>query len=775
MTSPPDMHRAARELAERVGRVMVLHEPRPGKEGAGACSCKRPTCGKSAGKHPRLKEWQRHATRDPQVIAAWWGKWPAANVGIAMGGDERLVAIDVDGAEGRATLVELEAAHGPLPTTLTALSGREDGGEHRIFRVPDELELEAIPNGVGRARGSRHPGIDVRATGGQIAAPPSLHYTGRRYAWATDEGPAHAVAELPRWLYDIITAEPERAERPAPELAPSGPSEWPLETRRKRAEAWLRKAEPAVDGQHGGTQTFTVAMTLARGFELGESETLSLMLSSGWNASCQPPWTERDLARKVREAATKGSMAWGEKLGPPPAPKPRRKPPKAPQGPPQTSAATQAAPKLDEDTPEAAQAAKGGRVVAFPGGHDASWEDLLMTTQKGGVKRALHNIVTCLELHPAWAEKLRRNDFTEVAELGSPGPWGGEAGEWGEADDVRLVLWLEREIGVTFAAGMCRDAVNLVAARKSYHPVRDWLRGLRWDGQVRLDTWLGRYLGAAASEAYLGKVGPWWLVSAVARVMRPGCQADHVLVLEGSQGVGKSTAIRTLGGDWYGTISSDLGSKDSFVELRSKWILEIDELAAMRRSDVERVKSYVSRTADNYRAPYARGATTVHRQCVFAGTTNEEAWMGDATGGRRWWPVRCGEVAHKALTRDRELLWAEAVARYDSGERWHPLPEDREELAAEVDARVQVDPWEEPVAAYLASRMAEVTVSDVLDAALKKERRDWTRADEMRVGQILRRCGWTRIRRGGRGTRTYVYVRDGALPAADQGRAPIPQ
>lgn len=298
----------ALELAGRGFRLVPLHSVNDG-----VCSCdKADRCAASAGKHPRLTQWQRRASSARELVEEWWERWPDANIGIAMGGPGRLVALDVDGAEGRATLERLEAEHGPLPDTLTARSGRDEGGEHRLFEVPGELAIERIPNGVGRARGSRHPGIDIRAEGGQIVAPPSLHYTGRRYAWVDADTP---IAELPAWLYEVIT---ERAE-PEPEPEPIE-VEATLVQRVTRASAYLARIEGAIEGQHGGTATFIAAQKIVRGFDLPELVAYDLMIRE-FNPRCRPPWKASDLRRKVHEADTKGTLARGSLLAaelPPP-------------------------------------------------------------------------------------------------------------------------------------------------------------------------------------------------------------------------------------------------------------------------------------------------------------------------------------------------------------------------------------------------------------------------------------------------------------------------
>lgn len=284
-----DMLKEALALAARGFRVVPIHTPR-----AGGCSCERgAACGGSAGKHPRLNAWQRDATTDPMKIRAWWRAWPDANVGIATGGAGRIVAVDIDGAEGRETLARLELAHGALPATLTSKSGRVDGGEHRFFRVPEGLDIGAIKNRAGRPGGPM-PKVDIRANNGQVVAPPSLHASGNRYAWINRDAP---IATLPGWLYDLATWEP-----PLPQAAPPARYEPSVV---ERARAYVGKVRGAISGQGGHSHTLLVAEHLVRGFELDDGT--ALMILCEWNRTCDPPWSERELRHKIHEARARGT------------------------------------------------------------------------------------------------------------------------------------------------------------------------------------------------------------------------------------------------------------------------------------------------------------------------------------------------------------------------------------------------------------------------------------------------------------------------------------
>lgn len=396
---------------------------------------------------------------------------------------------------------------------------------------------------------------------------------------------------------------------------------------------------------------------------------------------------------------------------------------------------------------------------------DPEWRTRLLLDREQRPRRTVTNIVEALLNHPGWSDALRYNEFAQAIETTKSPPWHAERidpGEWSEADDVRLVMWCERELGPSFTAGGVRSAAENVARRRSYHPVRDHLRGLKWDGHVRLPGWLAYYLGATTQPAdYLAHVGTWWMISAVARIMDPGCQADHLLVLEGAQGTGKSTAVKLLGDPWSSSMTATLGEKDSYQALRNKWIIELAELAGMRRSDAERVKAFVSARIDSYRPSYARTCQDFARQCVFIGTTNAPQYIGDGTGGRRFWPVRVfGKAKLVELARDCPMLWAEALVRYEQGEAWWPSIADLVAVTEQQEERTEVDPWEAVIDAYVTSKIVkgEVEMSDLLGVAIGKAKDDWTRADETRIGAIMHRLQWRRTRATRQGKRVYLYV-----------------
>lgn len=332
---------------------------------------------------------------------------------------------------------------------------------------------------------------------------------------------------------------------------------------------------------------------------------------------------------------------------------------------------------------------------------------------------------------------------------------------WRDEDTVAIQQYIQRN----YVSAISREKVDgalgaWARSRWAFHPIREYLDRLRWDGKPRIDDWLQAYMGSGgAPRDYLRAVGSKWLISAVARVMDPGCQADCALVLEGGQGLRKSTALRTLAGDDYfsDSLPDDLSGKDASDHVRGKWIIEMNELEQFKRSEIETVKSFISRRVERFRPAYGRNEIEYPRQCVFAGSTNSDQYLVDDTGNRRFWPVTCHGVNLAALKKDRNQLWAEAHNRYVAGERWY-LDSNIEALAVkQTERRRLTDPWQDELARIVSTGdlkdQDELRPGQALNA-LGVETEKLTAFNAARVGKILKALGWRK-----KASNAKVYVR----------------
>jgi putative DNA primase/helicase len=338
------------------------------------------------------------------------------------------------------------------------------------------------------------------------------------------------------------------------------------------------------------------------------------------------------------------------------------------------------------------------------------------------------------------------------------------------------------------------EAVIVVAKRNPVHPVRAYLSSLKWDGKKRVENWLAHYLGTV-DTTYTRSIGRWWLISAIARIFEPGCQADHVLTLEGGQGEGKSTALRTLGAPWFTDEVADLSSKDALMQMHGVWIVEFAEFDTLSRSEATRSKAFITARIDRFRLPYSKTVEEFPRSCVCAATVNGSAYLKDDTGNRRFWPVAVANehpIALDELAIDRDQILAEAVSLYQGKASWWPSdPSLRDLLGTQQRERLIDDDWEQPIVAYLRERLSRtdctyaarlrsfefvpdslrpcgscswclkqygITTYDILRGALELDKQRIDRSAQTRAGSCLLRLGYTKSRVSDGDRRLWVYL-----------------
>ena len=411
------------------------------------------------------------------------------------------------------------------------------------------------------------------------------------------------------------------------------------------------------------------------------------------------------------------------------------------------------------------------------------WECLLLRTKDKTIVTCHENIALHMENDPAWQGVVGYNEFTGSQFVMKPPPYPITCSVGEELEDhfdTEAARWFERR-GIMAKPEAIRRVVDSVSRKHSFHPVRDYLNKLPpWDGVRRIDSWLIDYLGVKSPDSepnlFAMAAGEKFLISAVARIMNPGCKADHLLILEGKQGIGKSTSVRVLAGDdWFTNQLSDMGSKDASMQLRGVWIIELSELDSLGRVEMTRAKNFMDNQTEIFRLPYGKRIVHQPRQCVFIGTTNQDNWLKDETGGRRFWPVKCGQIDIESLRRDRNQLWAEALKEYLAGKHWWIEDEDIRRLAIEEQReRYQEDVWMPKVLQHrddlltqlcTGSKAGTVSVADILGRlGVESSKQDQSIAN--RVARCLVADGWEKWRspKGEDDRREWRYRKKPDLP-----------
>lgn len=408
---------------------------------------------------------------------------------------------------------------------------------------------------------------------------------------------------------------------------------------------------------------------------------------------------------------------------------------------------------------------------------DEDWQTSLEINRNGEIKNSLRNLITIIENDPK-LKGIVFNELSDGMEIKEEVPWKHPNNWWRDADDAQLISYIDLAYG-NFSARNYDIAVTKVTDDRSYHPIREYLENLpKWDGVERLEKLLIEYLGAE-DNPYVRAVTRKTFIGAVARVYEPGIKFDWMLVLSGDQGIGKSTLVQKLAGEWFNDSLklSDTKDKTAAEKLQGYWILEIGELAGMRKAEENELKNFLSSQNDIYRASFGKRATPHPRQCIFIGTTNEKGYLRDTTGNRRFWPVKVYKGDKKPWDiskEDIEQFWAEALISYQGGEELQ-LSEELEVYAnrmqndaIEVDERQGIvedyvdmllpDEWEEmdiyarreyineyhnkeSIIAKGTNQRMEVSVIEVWCEAFGKNKADLERIKSYEITKMIRRMG----------------------------------
>ena len=404
------------------------------------------------------------------------------------------------------------------------------------------------------------------------------------------------------------------------------------------------------------------------------------------------------------------------------------------------------------------------------------WTRELIVNDKGRLMDLRENAYLIAKHHPSWKGHIRFDEFAQrVVLMDKVEIPGFPIGEWTTQHDLYFGLWCAQIMKCSFKSERTiAQGVQMAAGEAGFHPVRDWIKSLRWDETPRLEDWLTDCLGIEKSP-YAMRAGKYFVLNLIARVFEPGCICRSVPVLEGTQNRGKSESLRALAEPWFADSHLELTDKDSFMMIQGVWLNEIPEMHAFSRADVSRVKEFISSREDNFRPPYGGRVVRPKRQVVFAGTTNDSLYLRDWTGNTRYWPLKtetAGEIDADKVRAVREQLFAEGYALFKKGERRHPTREEELELfAPEQEERAVEHPWKAIIERWLdpaefgnegvmgPNDPKAITVREILIRCLKFDPSRLNDRHEQDVGRIMSALGYSRKRESRGERRSWYYTK----------------
>jgi hypothetical protein len=672
---------------------------------------------KVSGKVPAKGEagWQNKAYTEKPVIKGGYG--------VVLKDTDLVVDVDPRNfVEGDKTLSRLCDAVGLKlqEDTFTVKTG--GGGYHIYYKVPKgSLFKETHPE---------YKGIEFKSKGRYVVGPGSIHPdTKKKYEIINDS----EIQMIPEILLNMLPTKSERM------LATSQDIGYVEDINSCNLfRDYLKTAEIAVEGERGDEVTFKTACR-GRDFGLSPAKTAEIMLSD-WNDRCEPPWNEEDIAVKVRNAYEYNTDIAGKKnIGL----------------------------YFEEDTVKD----KYPKWVGVNSQGELKWE--LAAGKKGELflKKSLRNAVihVFLEIYGM----IKHNAFSYDIVWQKYPEWLSSKCRGSERvmdNDIAMLRFeLSKKHGVEYTEDQTVNALEIVANKNSFHPIRDYLESVKWDKIPRIDTWLVNYFGVENS-IYTRAVGSKTLIAAVKRVFEPGCKHDYVLVLEGEQGSGKTTAVGILGDPWAGRIELSYFNKDSIDKMRGNWIIEVPELVCSRKAEMDKLKATIDEKTDRARLAYKRHTEDFPRQSIFIGTINPEKsgeYLKDQTGNRRFWPVKVTrKLKFAQFEAIRDQLWAEALFRYKTGNITYLTPQEEILAQKEVEKRRTKDPACSLAAEFLRTPNPDgglknyLTVRDIWSGVFYGNAKDFSdRRNLDRVYNIMQDIGWGRKVISLQGMPETVFVR----------------
>lgn len=643
------------------------------------------------------------ASRDPNLIRAWWRRWPDAEIGVDTGRSS-LIVLDVDvkdGKKGEEALEFWTNLCGPLPSTLE--QSTPSGGRQLFFRAE-----ELCRSTVGA------DGLDVRSRGGMVFVPSGSSDR----AWKDE---AALVSAAPDWLSKAFSRPPRTSSSAEPGLWTPEDLEEALDQlnveRFSNHDLWFNMMAAAHQATNGDGEEAFVVWSLGDP-EYADDEHIIRYRWHSLNAGREGGITYKLIFEKLKDPSYRSDRYEPHWL-------PRHERPLAP-----------------EDDFDALPAEVGSSGIR------------LQRTKDGIPKNTFAN---CLHLLRISNLGLAFNEFSQRYVLTAPDlPWRTDVGRELTDGMIRVLRhFLLEQYKLEAKKDNVAEAAFTLARENPFHPVKDYLSDLKWDGISRLDSLLSTYFGAE-DMPYTRAVGAKTLIAAVRRVRQPGCKFDTITVLEGSQGTFKSSGIRALSPDpaWFSDSEINrVDSKDAVLTIQGAWIIELGEMSVLGASEVESLKAFASRQVDRIRAPYDRTTMDFPRQCIFIGSTNRNAYLRDQTGNRRFLPIRTGVIDLNAIGRDRDQLWAEAAHREAAGEALELPQEVWAEATEQQEERLVEDPWVDLLRDFLDGRgdaepnfgpTDRVHTAELLESALKIEAGRQAQSISKRLREVMeQRLGWS--------------------------------
>lgn len=570
--------------------------------------------------------------------------------------------------------------------------------------------------------------IDIMLEGRQVVLPPSIHPdTGRRYEWVTPMLSIDDLPDLSEYLVDFESSIPSSSNISLLEIGLEfQPVVVDLEKRKISQETKLLILEGEGINSDRSLSLFVVACELCKA-KFSDIEIISI-LTDKQNSIGHIAYEHTNSSSRTRAAKWIRNYTLKK-------------------------AREETDPAFIFDCPvDNAILSEKEAIVSAKELMDMQpndWKDKLDLTSNGKRKPTLKNMKTIVQ-KAVGVEVFKKDQFSNKVMYGINPPWNKRKVEDSITDEdiTNIVYWFAVNWGMEPHELSVNQMVTQIASENQFHPVRDYLNSLEWDGIARINIFLKKYLYAKGPREYLSAISRKFLCAMVARVMEPGIKFDSILIFEGKQGIGKSTAASILGGKWFSDPSIVIGDKDSIQALLGKWVVEMGELSGLTKADVEKFKAYISCSEDDVRLPYGKRYEKYPRQSVFIGTTNSDQYLKDMSGNRRFWPVEVYGCDVDALKTDRDQLFAEALWVWNLGIEKLFLNEEESQLAMkEQDKRVFHDPIEDEIKNVLSSKdiidfnPKEFTMAQLL----KSMPNDSSRIDinsSRRVGAILRKLGY---------------------------------